>query len=155
LGRSRRRISARSRPATGALTSGVDTPVCFGSVASDTDGLAVGGGGGSGCASGQFAGLKAPVAGDYLITAGGDFEGTSTTGERRININEAGVETVASSEISPNAVGFTSTTASTVLHLAAGQVVELNAFQSTASGTVALDGADPRVYLTMTWVAPS
>lgn len=140
---------------TGALTSGVDAQVCFGNVGSDTDGLAVAGGSGNGCASGQFAGLKAPVAGEYLLTAGADFEGTSSTGERRININEAPATTVASSEIPPNTVAFTSTTASTVLHLAAGQVIQLNAFESTASGTVALDGGDPRVFLTMSWIAPS
>lgn len=141
---------------TGLLTSGGDTQVCFGSVGSDTDGLAVAGGGSNGCAAGQFAGLKAPVTGEYLLTAGADFEGSSSTGERRININEpGGASPVASTEISPNAVGFTSTSAATVLHLAAGQVIELNAFQSSASGTVALDGADPRVYLTMSWIAPS
>jgi hypothetical protein len=134
---------------------GVDTQTCFGSVSSDTDGLAVAGGGSNGCASGQYAGLKAPVAGDYLLTAGADFEGTSTTGERRINIDEPGLTTVASTEISPNTVGFTSSSAPTVVHLAAGQVIVLDAFQSSASGTVALDGADPRVYLTMTWLAPS
>jgi len=135
----------------GAIPSGVDTQVCFLTTQSDTDGLTVAGDGGHGCAKGAKAGLRAPVAGEYLLTAGVAWL-TNSTGGRRIHIEVPGnAIAAAGSEEIANPFGFTVQSTSTMVPLKRGAIVKLFAAQSSGS-PLPLDGGDSRIFLTMTKV---
>jgi hypothetical protein len=122
--------------------------------------MTVTGDGTNGCASGQDAGLRAPVSGDYLVTAGLAWAGNAN-GERKLSIiDETSGVTAAGSEISANNATngnfppFTVQTASAVVPLAAGDIVELFALQNSGN-PLGLATGDNRTFLTLTWLAPS
>lgn len=135
----------------GAIPSGADRQVCFLTTQSDTGGLTVAGGGDHGCARGAKAALRAPVAGEYLLTAGVAWL-TNSRGGRRIHIEVPGnAIAAAGSEEIANPFGFTVQSTSTMVPLKRGAIVRLFASQSSG-GPLSLDGGDSRTFLTMTKV---
>lgn len=96
--------------------------------------------------------LQAPIAGVYVAAGNVNFSGVTGTGQRRIEIRRNGEVIVASVQVEATSVNQTHLAISKVIQLAAGDYLELLAFQNSGGDLAVLQEGQFSPDFNIAWV---
>jgi len=96
--------------------------------------------------------LRAPIAGVYVVAGNVNFSGATGVGQRRIEIRRNGEVIVASVQVEATSVNQTHLAISKVIQLAAGDYLELLAFQNSGADLAVLQEGQFSPDFNIVWV---
>ena len=96
--------------------------------------------------------LRAPIAGVYVVAGNANFSGVTSIGQRRVQIRRNGEVIVASVQVEATSVNQIQLGISKVIQLAAGDYLELLAFQNSGGDLAVLQEGQFSPEFNIAWI---